>query len=405
MLLDPMIVCPTCLAGDAFSETEDKQQHYVVCGECSGVFPIYFDTPYLVDFRSLLDTDPDYLASWHISQVNAMSLYRANDPASLAHIDRDDVQQVMGYMDLRDKVVLDLGSGIFTNPEYITTSQAKKIFCLDPIVPESKPEFSFIGGMAEFLPFADKSVDVVTFITSLDHVIDVDSSLREVERVLKDDGIMYLWIGFTEDKALLGHPPKYALLQRNYRKKNQSLEAALSDYHQSMARYQDQLQAYEAEPGENSALLVDQFHLRHFEKVSFQKQLNCHGLELLTEQKIHYPGDAFNDFWTVKKYHQSESDSFTKNNIFEMKFQMSQMATQVNDMAALKYRIDELTSQVNQVTTTVANQLASQEEIQRRMPVFGFSLPGIKRDLRLLKQKLSGFIKSCCLKVKGLVSS
>ncbi len=50
--------------------------------------------------------------------------------------------------------------------------------------------FSFIKGDALFLPFADKSMDVVIFNSLLHHLFDYRKFLSECDRVLKADGIL-----------------------------------------------------------------------------------------------------------------------------------------------------------------------------------------------------------------------
>jgi len=49
-----------------------------------------------------------------------------------------------------------------------------------------------ISGYAEELPFKDKSFDLVLSKSSLCYWNDVDKSLREIKRVLKDDGKFYM---------------------------------------------------------------------------------------------------------------------------------------------------------------------------------------------------------------------
>jgi SAM-dependent methyltransferase len=49
-----------------------------------------------------------------------------------------------------------------------------------------------VVGLAEFLPFADESLDGVAFLTSLDHVFDCHAGIDEAKRVLRPGGRIYL---------------------------------------------------------------------------------------------------------------------------------------------------------------------------------------------------------------------
>ena len=66
---------------------------------------------------------------------------------------------------------------------------------LDPYA--TKGEFRIIG-LGEILPIVDASVDVVTFNTSLDHILDYHTAIEEAFRVLKEGGQIviasYCWL-------------------------------------------------------------------------------------------------------------------------------------------------------------------------------------------------------------------
>lgn len=52
-------------------------------------------------------------------------------------------------------------------------------------------EFRVVG-MAEFLPFANETFDCISFLTSLDHVLDYHTAIAEAGRVLRSGGKLYL---------------------------------------------------------------------------------------------------------------------------------------------------------------------------------------------------------------------
>lgn len=55
----------------------------------------------------------------------------------------------------------------------------------------SRSEPSLVA-MAEFMPFAEESVDAVSFLTSLDHILDYHAAIDEAYRILKPGGALYL---------------------------------------------------------------------------------------------------------------------------------------------------------------------------------------------------------------------
>jgi hypothetical protein len=55
----------------------------------------------------------------------------------------------------------------------------------------SRSEPSLVA-MAEFMPFARESVDAVSFLTSLDHILDYHAAIDEAYRILKPGGVLYL---------------------------------------------------------------------------------------------------------------------------------------------------------------------------------------------------------------------
>lgn len=60
---------------------------------------------------------------------------------------------------------------------------------------------NFICGMAEHLPFAHNSVDFVRMNSVLDHLWDAHLGMREVVRVLKPNGLLYLGVSIVKEKA------------------------------------------------------------------------------------------------------------------------------------------------------------------------------------------------------------
>lgn len=101
--------------------------------------------------------------------------------------------------DNRDIVEVGIGSGIFAAPlgikEGIEPSEAMR-------EKAKKRGVRVMDDVAENLPYADKSKDVVLMVTTICFVDDIYQSFQEVHRVLKDDG--YFIIGFVEKNSPIG---------------------------------------------------------------------------------------------------------------------------------------------------------------------------------------------------------
>jgi ubiquinone/menaquinone biosynthesis C-methylase UbiE len=107
--------------------------------------------------------------------------------------------QLGKYKDITPETrILEVGSG----PHGINFFHPNgRRISLDPLAGFFYKEFDFmqknshsllVQGMGEFLPFSDKSIDVVICDNVLDHTLDSKKILSEIHRVLKDDGLFYL---------------------------------------------------------------------------------------------------------------------------------------------------------------------------------------------------------------------
>jgi len=77
--------------------------------------------------------------------------------------------------------VLDVGCGPQAVPVYLEGYPTDLIYGIDPISSSEDHPFTFIQGVAEFLPWEDNSFDVVIAATSLDHVLLLDRALSEIQ--------------------------------------------------------------------------------------------------------------------------------------------------------------------------------------------------------------------------------
>lgn len=102
------------------------------------------------------------------------------------------------------KVILDIGCGPRGSLEW--ASMAERRMGLDPLANEygelgaNKHQMEYIGAPSEQIPLKDSECDAVFSFNSLDHVLDVNQSIKEIKRVTRPGGIFLLLVE-------VNHPP------------------------------------------------------------------------------------------------------------------------------------------------------------------------------------------------------
>ncbi|KAA5922452.1 glycosyltransferase [Achromobacter xylosoxidans] len=287
----PQLVCATCRSSRLRS-VEAVEGVKLACEDCGAVFAVNHGCPHMVDVRMLLAADAKIIGGWHVSQLNADGEYESLDEASLALGNRDDVRQVMAALEVTGKDVLDVGSGSYIEPEYFSGLGVRSLTGLDPLPPKGEPPFRLVGGMSEYLPFADGSFDVVTFITSLDHVIDVSKTMRECRRVLRPDGTVQVWVEFSTNPALASKLPTFDLLPTRPPVADNAdvlaaAHAADEEYRRFLRRVENDREAY-------GSYLVDAYHFRHFSRESMMAEFAAAGFHLTKDVKVTYDTGGYN---------------------------------------------------------------------------------------------------------------
>jgi 2-polyprenyl-3-methyl-5-hydroxy-6-metoxy-1,4-benzoquinol methylase len=98
----------------------------------------------------------------------------------------------------RGKRVLDIGCGPRGSLEW--ADMAAQRVGLDPLVKKYKDlgidqhAMEYVCSPSEKIPFSDGHFDTVTSLNSLDHVNDLDTSLSEIARVLRHNGVFLLLV-------------------------------------------------------------------------------------------------------------------------------------------------------------------------------------------------------------------
>jgi len=93
---------------------------------------------------------------------------------------------------LNEEIVLDLGAG---TGSYKYILNIKNYLGFD-VNPKPKQNIPFIKGDFHFLPFKDESFDCILMIESLQYAKDPMKVVREIHRVLKKDGVLFISIPY-----------------------------------------------------------------------------------------------------------------------------------------------------------------------------------------------------------------
>lgn len=204
--------------------------------------------------------------AWNQLQDNGVVAYENNPTSNLGIGPRQDFISFGEFCDYRG-LILDIGVGpqeLPTHFEYVKSSHPYKIIGIDPLVGTQPRKFPFVLGLGEYLPFKDGLFDRVLYATSLDHFINPVETLLEAKRVLKNDGIICIWIG--EKDANTPRPKE----SPDWYKKLEIPEGAQDPFH--FKRFNvDELRQYLVDAGlhviEEKEMKVDEWRKNIFFKV------------------------------------------------------------------------------------------------------------------------------------------
>ncbi|WP_315987025.1 class I SAM-dependent methyltransferase [Actinomadura sp. HBU206391] len=134
-------------------------------------------------------------------------------------------------------IVADIGCSAGFIADELASAGARRALGVDIDVPGLRKaaerfgeRVAFVCGDGTALPFPDRSMDVLVFNHIYEHVVDPDAVVREMHRVLADDGVLYLGLG----NRLGVMEPHYKLPFLSY------LPPSLADRYVSMSGRADQ---------------------------------------------------------------------------------------------------------------------------------------------------------------------
>ncbi len=193
-------ICPQCKSSNLMLEKEK-------CEDCGTEFLYNKDEArFSYNFRKLafLKYGKKFLQNAILNNNGTLS-YLQLAGGSLSLETRQDVKELAEFMakhieTTNTPTLLDIGCGTLSMPGYIYHNlpifkkRGVDLIGLDPIG-NTMFDGHRIHGCSEFIPLADKSVGIAIFATSLDHVIDVPDTVIELNRVLANDGMVFVWAG------------------------------------------------------------------------------------------------------------------------------------------------------------------------------------------------------------------
>lgn len=276
--LESVLVCPACLTPGIARTLEARGGlDSLECAVCHRVYPVdRFGVPDLQVVDKLADLPAGVLEMWDVAQSRAEEEYRERDPGSVASADRSAAGGFADFIDIEGCTVLDVGSGSDYVSAYLASGGMKQYVAIDPLPIAQPVPYTKIQAWAELIPFASDTFDVLLAGTSLDHFVCVPSGLSEMGRVLRPDGIAYVWTAlFVDPKWYMNLFPaplfERASLSRPRR-------GGVAGHRKELARLQTRISDRERNASKFGGSLVDKYHLRHL-PLGLVKEMVRHGLE------------------------------------------------------------------------------------------------------------------------------
>ncbi len=122
--------------------------------------------------------------TYHDSFVGVFSIAGYNVPEKVGEILNDTCGTGL---------CLDVGCGILPQPSYMKACTRMHFFGMDPFTGDEPRTFPFAQAYGEYIPFKEDTFDTVLYASVIDHLYDPLRSLRDANRVLKEDGSLMIW--------------------------------------------------------------------------------------------------------------------------------------------------------------------------------------------------------------------
>jgi len=186
------IICPTCNNSlDVGISDEDK----IVCTNCGEDFPIVNDSPILLSKNNELFTKETSLkqssSGFNIGFSAKISKYLPT--ITLNNFQDNALDSFIDSLNDNDKCLI-IGAGYDHNLKLRLVHNGIKVTVTDVI---ASPIVDYVCDTTN-LPFSDNQFDAVLIIAVLEHVVEPQSAVSEISRVLKYDGKVFSGIPFMQ---------------------------------------------------------------------------------------------------------------------------------------------------------------------------------------------------------------
>jgi len=187
------LACPICKKNlkqqVRLPENNEIKEGALLCGHCNKSYSIKNFIPVLLS--DAIETKKEGIA---VKLDNAVSVFKKEiDPESRksGRLFDDDLNN-------KNQVFLDIGCGIGRHLLVLRNNGIKKYLGFDivyDLVCIARKEFSlkttFVAN-ALHIPLADNSIDRCLLYNAIEHCSDTEGVLREISRILRDGGILYM---------------------------------------------------------------------------------------------------------------------------------------------------------------------------------------------------------------------
>ncbi len=185
-----LLTCPNCKAAD-FGVYESK----LICGKCHAEYPIVNSAPQIIH-PELIQQYKKYNAE-ALTPVNRLKTLVKKSPrlfqfltyaiGSISYFGwspRKALLKTFRKEELADKIILNIGSGIKRVHSEVINIDIFPFENVDLVTDATK------------LPIKDGSVDMVVTESTLEHIPDAELAIKEICRVVKPGGYVYVSIPF-----------------------------------------------------------------------------------------------------------------------------------------------------------------------------------------------------------------
>ena len=301
--LQNAVVCPACLEGGILANR--RTRHGGTCYECRRCRRIYpVDRFGVIDFQvhDRIALLPDgALEMWALAQNRSLEEYRVGRPARASTWDAA-VKGFTGFLALDGARVLDVGAGADHPSRYVGPYAMQQYAALDPLPVGRDLHYTKVQAWAELIPFGDETFDVVVCGRSLEHFLCLESGLRELQRVLRRDGTLYLWVSLFGDAKSRRDlfPPLFERPVDDILPEDDGFDRRLAAIAEVTRRVGDVSRL----EGRYGHLPVDHAHLRHV-PLRILKTMPLHGFQPevidVWEPEFHFGSIVLNTFVRLRK--------------------------------------------------------------------------------------------------------